>query len=375
MAGPEPAASRVAGAAGHGGGAVCAGGAGTARARRRHSRRADRRRSRHRVLPQRGVAWDEWDSAVLAGPRRLATLGRPLCVGVSRKSFPRRDRRAGPNRTAWPARWPPPPSRSARGRRSSGRTTWRETVDAVRGGGARAAGSAAVLEAWRWRHGWTPASPPRLPPPPSPRLSPHCTSPLFLSLLSPLPLLALPPLSPLSFPLLPPLLSPPPLSPGLLRPEGRAPDDQAVRDRRHSGRRQRAAADARPGATGWGASSVATLRSARSEPRAGRDRPRHPALGTAARGGDGCGRSVGRRRLLLGRRAPHARASRCSPARSRPTAASCSPPLTTRSRTTASSCSPRKAPSSRTPGSRRSRLDWPARTRPRAPGGRRSAGS
>src|SRR5262245_58743447 len=33
------------------------------------------------------VAWDEWDSAVLAGLVELAALGRPLCVGVSRKSF------------------------------------------------------------------------------------------------------------------------------------------------------------------------------------------------------------------------------------------------------------------------------------------------
>jgi dihydropteroate synthase len=33
------------------------------------------------------VAWDEWDTAVLAGLRELDALGRPLCVGVSRKSF------------------------------------------------------------------------------------------------------------------------------------------------------------------------------------------------------------------------------------------------------------------------------------------------
>jgi dihydropteroate synthase len=32
-------------------------------------------------------AWDEHDVAVLAGLRELTTLGRPLCVGVSRKSF------------------------------------------------------------------------------------------------------------------------------------------------------------------------------------------------------------------------------------------------------------------------------------------------
>jgi dihydropteroate synthase len=33
------------------------------------------------------VAWDEWDAAVLAGLGDLEALGRPLCVGVSRKSF------------------------------------------------------------------------------------------------------------------------------------------------------------------------------------------------------------------------------------------------------------------------------------------------
>ncbi len=33
------------------------------------------------------VAWDEWDVAVLAGLEELRLLGRPLCVGVSRKSF------------------------------------------------------------------------------------------------------------------------------------------------------------------------------------------------------------------------------------------------------------------------------------------------
>ena len=33
------------------------------------------------------VAWDEWDAAVLAGLQELDSLGRPLCVGVSRKSF------------------------------------------------------------------------------------------------------------------------------------------------------------------------------------------------------------------------------------------------------------------------------------------------
>jgi dihydropteroate synthase len=33
------------------------------------------------------VAWDEWDAAVLAGLGELEALGRPLCIGVSRKSF------------------------------------------------------------------------------------------------------------------------------------------------------------------------------------------------------------------------------------------------------------------------------------------------
>ena len=33
------------------------------------------------------VAWPEWDLRVLAGLRALSTLGRPLAVGVSRKSF------------------------------------------------------------------------------------------------------------------------------------------------------------------------------------------------------------------------------------------------------------------------------------------------
>jgi dihydropteroate synthase len=33
------------------------------------------------------VAWPEWDLRVLAGLRALRTLGRPLAVGVSRKSF------------------------------------------------------------------------------------------------------------------------------------------------------------------------------------------------------------------------------------------------------------------------------------------------
>jgi dihydropteroate synthase len=34
-----------------------------------------------------GVVWHEWDCAVLARLGRLRALGRPICVGVSRKSF------------------------------------------------------------------------------------------------------------------------------------------------------------------------------------------------------------------------------------------------------------------------------------------------
>jgi dihydropteroate synthase len=34
-----------------------------------------------------GVSWDAWDVDVLASLPALARLGRPLCVGVSRKSF------------------------------------------------------------------------------------------------------------------------------------------------------------------------------------------------------------------------------------------------------------------------------------------------
>ena len=37
---------------------------------------------RHTAIP-----WDEWDARVLARLRALATVGPPLCVGVSRKSF------------------------------------------------------------------------------------------------------------------------------------------------------------------------------------------------------------------------------------------------------------------------------------------------
>jgi dihydropteroate synthase len=36
---------------------------------------------------RRAMAWHEWDCAVLAGLGRLRELGRPLCVGASRKSF------------------------------------------------------------------------------------------------------------------------------------------------------------------------------------------------------------------------------------------------------------------------------------------------
>ena len=34
-----------------------------------------------------GIAWPEWDCRVLAGLPALRSLGRPLYVGVSRKSF------------------------------------------------------------------------------------------------------------------------------------------------------------------------------------------------------------------------------------------------------------------------------------------------
>jgi dihydropteroate synthase len=33
------------------------------------------------------LAWDEWDASVLAGLASLRSLARPICVGVSRKSF------------------------------------------------------------------------------------------------------------------------------------------------------------------------------------------------------------------------------------------------------------------------------------------------
>ena len=34
-----------------------------------------------------GMPWDEWDARVLVGLASLRSLGRPICVGVSRKSF------------------------------------------------------------------------------------------------------------------------------------------------------------------------------------------------------------------------------------------------------------------------------------------------
>src|SRR5881628_1584545 len=40
-----------------------------------------------RIVLDAGVVWHAWDVAVLAGLPALAALGRPLCVGVSRKSF------------------------------------------------------------------------------------------------------------------------------------------------------------------------------------------------------------------------------------------------------------------------------------------------
>jgi dihydropteroate synthase len=36
---------------------------------------------------RRGIAWHEWDCEILAALGRLRDLGRPVCVGVSRKSF------------------------------------------------------------------------------------------------------------------------------------------------------------------------------------------------------------------------------------------------------------------------------------------------
>jgi dihydropteroate synthase len=36
---------------------------------------------------RRGIAWHEWDCAILAALGRLRDLGRPVCIGVSRKSF------------------------------------------------------------------------------------------------------------------------------------------------------------------------------------------------------------------------------------------------------------------------------------------------
>ena len=36
---------------------------------------------------RRGIAWHEWDCAILAALGRLRDLRRPVCIGVSRKSF------------------------------------------------------------------------------------------------------------------------------------------------------------------------------------------------------------------------------------------------------------------------------------------------
>jgi dihydropteroate synthase len=36
---------------------------------------------------EEAVPWDAWDARIVAGLTALGTLGRPLCVGVSRKSF------------------------------------------------------------------------------------------------------------------------------------------------------------------------------------------------------------------------------------------------------------------------------------------------
>ena len=36
---------------------------------------------------RRGIPWHEWDCAILATLGRLRDLGRPVCIGVSRKSF------------------------------------------------------------------------------------------------------------------------------------------------------------------------------------------------------------------------------------------------------------------------------------------------
>ncbi len=36
---------------------------------------------------RRGIPWHEWDCAILAALGRLRDLGRPVCIGVSRKSF------------------------------------------------------------------------------------------------------------------------------------------------------------------------------------------------------------------------------------------------------------------------------------------------
>ena len=82
-----------------------------ARARRGSPTSAIVARSRHRVLPRRGGAVARVGRRGPRAASRAGALGRPLCVGVSRKSFigahhgPRRTRPSG-----WPARSPPPRS-------------------------------------------------------------------------------------------------------------------------------------------------------------------------------------------------------------------------------------------------------------------------
>jgi dihydropteroate synthase len=68
-----------------------------------------------------GVTWPEWDCRVLAGLPALRALGRPLYVGVSRKSFIGAVAGvADPCR----ARWRPPRRRCWGARTSSVPTTW-----------------------------------------------------------------------------------------------------------------------------------------------------------------------------------------------------------------------------------------------------------
>ena len=88
-------------------------------------------RSRHRVLPSRGGALARWDSPCWRGWHGWRRWG-----GRSRGRVPQvvpgRDHRAERRRTTdWPARWPPPRSRSARGALVRTHDV-AETVDAVR---------------------------------------------------------------------------------------------------------------------------------------------------------------------------------------------------------------------------------------------------